>query len=320
MSYGSDAADQVMRLTLDGVEVAAKLTAKAAERLAKMIYAVIKDQKRTKGKVTLTNMIKSGKPIKIFAIHDEKVPVFLKQAKKYGVMFCVLKDNDANDGLTDIMIREEDVGKVNRIFERFDLAVVDMGELKGEIEKSREQDKQADDQEAGENEDPKNEQEDSTGNPDTEKESSDTGESREGQDRNPEANTESTGPAVPEPPPEYARTRSDRINEFLDRMEGSTKNEQKKEAAENPTDARAERPPQSGRSSGRNEPREEKDLRAGEDRYISSAAKRPSVKKALEELRNDDKTEAPAAVKENVHIKPKKKRRERRRDHGHVRE
>ena len=55
MSYSGEAADQVVRLSLNGVEVAAKLSGSAAKQLAIMIYAILKDQKKTKGKIRLTN-------------------------------------------------------------------------------------------------------------------------------------------------------------------------------------------------------------------------------------------------------------------------
>ena len=53
---------------------------------------------------------------------------------QYGVLYCVLKDINAADGLTDIMVRAEDAGKINRIFERFGLATVDMASVKTEIQ------------------------------------------------------------------------------------------------------------------------------------------------------------------------------------------
>lgn len=47
MSYSSgEAAEQVVRMTLNGVEVAAKISGKAAERLAVLLYAVLKDQEK----------------------------------------------------------------------------------------------------------------------------------------------------------------------------------------------------------------------------------------------------------------------------------
>jgi len=140
MNYSGDAAEQVVRMSLNGVEVAAKLSGKAAERLAVLLYAVLKEQKKTKGKVRLTNMLKSGKELKVFAVKDTELQKFCEEAKKYGVLYCVLKDRDANDGLTDIMTRAEDASKINRIFERFGLASIDMGSVKTEIEKSRDKD------------------------------------------------------------------------------------------------------------------------------------------------------------------------------------
>ena len=99
MSYSGEAAEQVVRMSLNGVEVAAKLSGKAAERLAVLLYAVLKEQKKTKGKVRLTNMLKSGKELKVFAVKDTDLRQFCEEAKKYGVLYCVLKDRDASDGL-----------------------------------------------------------------------------------------------------------------------------------------------------------------------------------------------------------------------------
>ncbi len=53
------------------------------------------------------------------------------------MLYCVLKDRNADDGITDVMVRAEDASKINRIFERFQLATVDMGSVKSEIERSR---------------------------------------------------------------------------------------------------------------------------------------------------------------------------------------
>ena len=67
MSYSSgEAAEQVVRMTLNGVEVAAKISGKAAERLAVLLYAVLKDQKKTSGKTRLNSMLRSGKELKVF--------------------------------------------------------------------------------------------------------------------------------------------------------------------------------------------------------------------------------------------------------------
>jgi len=143
MNTAGDAAEQIVKMSLNGVEVAAKITGAGAKELAMMIYAILKDQKKTKGKTRLTNMLRSEKPLKVFAVKDSELQLFCKEAKKYGVLYCVLKDKDANDGLTDIMVRAEDASKINRIFERFKLATVDVGEVRSEIERQRQEQQQA---------------------------------------------------------------------------------------------------------------------------------------------------------------------------------
>ena len=52
MSYSGEAAEQVVRMSLQGVEVAAKITGAGAKEIALLLYAVLKEQKKTKGKAT----------------------------------------------------------------------------------------------------------------------------------------------------------------------------------------------------------------------------------------------------------------------------
>lgn len=135
MSYSGDAAEQVVRLSLESGEAAVRLAGTGARELAVLLYTILKDEKKTRGKVRLTNMLRSGKELKVFAVKDENLRQFCKEAKKYGILYCVLKDRDATDGITDIMVRAEDASKINRIFERFDFAAVDMASVKSELER-----------------------------------------------------------------------------------------------------------------------------------------------------------------------------------------
>ena len=137
MNYSGEAAEQVVRMSLNGVEVAAKISGKAAERLAALLYAVLRDQKKTKGKTRLNNMLRSGKDLKVFAVKDGELQKFCEEAKKYGVLYCVLKDTAANDGFTDVMVRAEDASKINRIFQRFKLTTIDLGDVKTTLTKSK---------------------------------------------------------------------------------------------------------------------------------------------------------------------------------------
>ena len=144
MSYSGDAAEQVVRMSLETGEVAVRLAGSGAKQLAILLYAILREQKKTAGKARLTNMLRSGKELKVFAIRDSDLQLFCREAKKYGVLYCVLKDRDATDGLTDIMARAEDASKINRIFDRFGIATADIGSARTEIVKAKEEQKDAD--------------------------------------------------------------------------------------------------------------------------------------------------------------------------------
>ena len=138
MNNGGDAAEQIVRLSLEGFEVAAKLTGTAAKELTVLLVSVLKQEQKTKGKARLTNMLKSGKELKVFSVPNKDLKMFTEQAKKYGVLYCVLRDKYNKDGNTpvDIIARAEDASKIQRIFDRFDLGNVDKGTIVADAEKS----------------------------------------------------------------------------------------------------------------------------------------------------------------------------------------
>ena len=140
MNNSGDAAEQVVRLSLEGTEVALKLTGSAAKNIAAALYAVLKnrDKNKIKGRQRLTAMLKSGKELKVFTISEEHLKQFATEAKRYGVVYCALRGKEKSaDGMVDVMVRAEDASKINRIVERFHLATVDTASIKHEIEKAR---------------------------------------------------------------------------------------------------------------------------------------------------------------------------------------
>ena len=136
-SFSGEAAEQVVHMSLEGAEIAVRLAGNGAKQLAILLYAILKDQRKSSGKIRLANLLRSGKELKVFAVRDGDLKTYCTEAKKYGVLYTVLKDRDAKDGLTDIMVRAEDAGKINRIFERFGLSTVDIGSVRAELEQNR---------------------------------------------------------------------------------------------------------------------------------------------------------------------------------------
>lgn len=142
MNNSGDVAEQVMRMSLEGAEVAVKLTGTGALKLAQVIYRTLKEDTKTKGKARLTSMLRSGKALKVFTVKEEHLKRFSEEAKKYGVLYCVLRDKQSPDGCCDIMVRSEDASKINRIVERFNIATVDSASVRTEVKDGQEKNAQ----------------------------------------------------------------------------------------------------------------------------------------------------------------------------------
>ena len=138
MSVSGDSAEQVVRLSLEGFEVIAKLTGSGAKNIAALLYTIMKDQKQTKGKTRINNMLKSGKSLKIFSVKQEDLKTFTQEAKRYGILYTALVDRKHKniDGMVDIMVRDEDAPRINRIVERFKLITIDTAQVQTIVQKS----------------------------------------------------------------------------------------------------------------------------------------------------------------------------------------
>ena len=142
MTNSGDAAEQIVRMSLEGTEVALRLSGSAAKNIAVALYAIAKnaDRNKTKGHQRLSAMLKSGKELKVFTISEEHLKCFAQEAKRYGVVYCAIRGKEpAADGMVDVMVRAEDASKINRIVERFKLATVDTASIKRDIEKDRQE-------------------------------------------------------------------------------------------------------------------------------------------------------------------------------------
>ena len=139
MNTGGEAAEQIVRMSLEGFEVAAKITGAGAKNIAILLYSILKEEQKTKGKVRLTNMLRSGKELKVFTVKSGDLKKFTQEAKKYGVLYCVLADRGNKDpnAEVDVIARAEDASKISRIVERFNLASVDTASIVTEAEKSK---------------------------------------------------------------------------------------------------------------------------------------------------------------------------------------
>lgn len=135
----SEAAESIVKMSLEGMEVAAKITGAGVERIAIALLAMAKQKQMSKGKTNLNNMLKSGNPLQIFSLKQDELKKFHDESKKYGILYTALidKKHPDTDGLVDIMVRQQDAIRVNHIFERFKLSAVNLADIRTEVEKDK---------------------------------------------------------------------------------------------------------------------------------------------------------------------------------------
>ena len=145
MNTSGEAADQVVRMSLEVGEAALKITGAGAKQLAVFLYAILNEQKKTRGRARPETLVRSGKPLTVFSVKEQDMKKFVEEAKRYGILYCAIRDpRGSSDGMVDIMVKEEDAPRINRIVERFQFAsVTEAAQIKTEIQKSREEKKKS---------------------------------------------------------------------------------------------------------------------------------------------------------------------------------
>ncbi len=149
MNYGGDAADQIVRYSMEGMEHTLRISGSIAKNLAIFIVAVLKDQKKTHGKTQMVRMVKERRPTKFFTVPDDRMKEFAREAKARGLLYVVIKDKKKPIN-NEIMVFAEDAAKMNRVLDQMDIDYVkaesgkvefDTGDLRKETAKNMEAEK-----------------------------------------------------------------------------------------------------------------------------------------------------------------------------------
>lgn len=124
----AEASDQAVKIMLQGVEVSAKIAGKASKHLIALLWALMQGQKKISGNTSIAKIVTQSKNIRIFEVKDEDLSRFKELAKKYGILYSVIRDKNLGDGFKDIMVMGEDAAKLQRVFDKMGYGDVDHGE------------------------------------------------------------------------------------------------------------------------------------------------------------------------------------------------
>ena len=136
MNYGGDAADQIVRYSMEGMEHTLRISGSIAKNLAVLIVAVLKDQKKTRGKTNLLRMLKEQRAMKFFTIPHDRLREFAGEAKSRGLLYVVIRDKK-NPRFSEIMVFADDAAKVNRVLDKMNLDFVKAEAGEAVVEKAR---------------------------------------------------------------------------------------------------------------------------------------------------------------------------------------
>ena len=118
MNTSGEVADLMVKEGLQITEEVVKLTGLGAKNLAAIVIALLKEDNKLQGETNLKKLLKSDKKLCILQIKESDIKKFNDAAKKYGVLFTVVKDKENGSGLCDIIAKQEDVTQLNYIMEK----------------------------------------------------------------------------------------------------------------------------------------------------------------------------------------------------------
>ena len=121
MSESSQAAEQIIKMTLDGTEYAVRIVGSIGTELAKKLSDAMRSSRPSRGRNRLKELLRSGKELSLFSIQNRDVNRFAKEARRYGITFSMVKDRNEKDprSVVDVIVKKEDVVRVNRIIDRY---------------------------------------------------------------------------------------------------------------------------------------------------------------------------------------------------------
>ena len=115
---GGETADQMVRMMLSGSEVAIRLSGSALKNMLALSMALAKEHKRLSGKVSMTQMLRETRDLRLFPMTPDQFKDFQAHAKRQKLLFSSIHDQDDRGALVDVVLPVTELDRANLIFER----------------------------------------------------------------------------------------------------------------------------------------------------------------------------------------------------------
>ena len=122
---GGETAEQMVRILLDGTERTLRIVGDGARELAAFLSAWSRSaasQDAGTGKTNLKRLLRSGQALHVIRLKAAEYAAFRPQAREFCLLYAALRNKTDPEGCVDLVVREDEIPRVNHILERIGYA------------------------------------------------------------------------------------------------------------------------------------------------------------------------------------------------------
>ena len=118
MDVSAEAADVVVRESLQATEAAAKLTLEGMKNVAALLLAIAKQDMKVVGQTTAKRLARDPAPAVVIPIKAEDKAKFQKLAKEFGVFYFFAQKKGNDNGMLNVVSNENYAALLNAIMQQ----------------------------------------------------------------------------------------------------------------------------------------------------------------------------------------------------------
>ena len=118
MDVSAEAADVVVRESLQATEAAAKLTLEGLKNVAALLLAIAKQDMKVVGETSAKRLARDPAPAVVIPIKAEDKAKFQKLAKEFGVLYFFAQKKGNDNGMLNVVSNENYAALLNAIMQQ----------------------------------------------------------------------------------------------------------------------------------------------------------------------------------------------------------
>lgn len=117
MDVSGDAADLVVKESIQVTESAVRLAGDGLKNVAALMLALVKQNYKVVGKTTAKRMAQENAPAVVIQLKAEDLGQFQRMAKDYGVLYFVARKKGSESGIVNVISNQNYAAQLNVIME-----------------------------------------------------------------------------------------------------------------------------------------------------------------------------------------------------------